>query len=222
MSPTSSPPIWSTAVIADAVCAGLRARAEAEDREQVVYGFDHHDELGLHPLIQQTLRDAGWGVWPEQRYPGHWGKTRKSEGNRCDVVLTERADVSGLRDPEIRGTLFDQLPAADPQDAYWLEIKTVAQHTSDGPFRRYTSELLSPVAHDARKLWSDGVIRHAGLLLVLFTAGQEIAGHDMSAWYRKCLERGSPVASPEQRLFDITDRIGNSCCAVGVFAVRDG
>ena len=213
--------IWTTSIIADAVHDGLRDRAREEDLEQAVYGLDHHDELGLHPLVHAALRAAGWGVWPEQRYPGHWAKSRKSEGNRCDVVLTEDP-ATPLRDPEIRGTLFDQLKGCDPDDAYWLEIKTVAQQTIEGPFPRYTTELLSPVARDIRKLWSDGVIRHAGLLLILFTAGRHVAEHDLTAWYTRCLDRGYPVGAPEYRLFDITERIGNSCCAVGVFGVRGG
>lgn len=213
--------IWNTSIIADAVFAGMRQQARDEDLEQVVYGLDHHDELGLHPLIHAGLRGAGWGVWPEQRYPGHWAKLRKSEGNRCDVVLTEDPELP-LRDPEIKGTLFDRLKGCDPEDAYWLEIKTVAQQTIEGPFRRYTTELLSTVAGDINKLWNDSVICHAGLLLVLFTAGRDVAEYDLTAWYRKCLDRGYPVGAPEYRLLDITDRIGNCCCAVGVFGVRGG
>ena len=208
------------ATIADAVARGLGEHARGEDLEQAVYGFDHLDEVSMHPLIQEALRRAGFGVWPEQRYPGHWHKRRRSEGDRCDVVLTE--DGLPLRDPHVRGTLFDQLPACDAEDAYWLEIKTVAQHEINGPFRRYTSELLSSVAQDIKKLWRDGVIRHGGLLLVLFTEGKHVAEHDLAAWHSRCLDRGYPVGTPVIRGFDITDRIGNSYCAIGLFAVRGG
>lgn len=210
---------WSTGMIADAVSDGLHAVAQSQDHEQVVYGFDHCDELGLHPLIHQALRDRGFGVWPEQRYPSAWIRSRKSEGLRCDVVLTEDADVLGLRDPELRNTLFDQGHACDPEDAYWLEIKTVAQYTIDGPFRRYSSELSTPVSKDIKKLWKDGLIRHAGLLLVLFTADKMIADHDLAVWYHRCLNRGDSIEPPALRGFEITDRIGNSYCSVGVFGL---
>ncbi len=211
---------WSTPAIADAVATGLSARARADDAEQAVYGFDHLDEVALHPLIHTALRAAGFGVWPEQRYPGHWHKSRRSEGWRCDVVLTPGG--LPLRDLDVRRTLFDQAPACDPEAAYWLEIKTVAQFEIDGPFRRYTSELLSPVAQDVKKIWSDTLIHHGGLLLLLFTANEETAEHDMATWHSRCLDRGYPVGAPARRGLPITDRIGNGYCAIGVFGVRGG
>ena len=209
---------WSVPELADAVETGLRARAAEDDAGQAVYGFDALDELGLHPVVQEAFRNRGLGVWPEQRYPGHRHKKKKSEGQRCDVVLT--ADGTPLRDPEIRQTLFDGQPATDPEAAYWLEIKTVAQFETDGPFRRYSAELLQPVAQDVRKIWSDGVVRHGGLLLVLFTATQQIAEHDLAAWHARCIDKGYPVGPPSVRGFRITDRVGNGWCAAAVFGVR--
>lgn len=218
LSPEHRAHLWSAAEVADAVTAGLRRRAEADDAEQAVYGVDARAELELHPLIHDALRTEGYGVWPEQRYPGHWHNRKRSEGTRCDVVLTHRG--LPLRDPEVRGTLFDGQPAADPDQAYWLEIKTVAQFETSGPFPRYSAELLAPVAKDIRKVWSDGVIRHGGLLLVLFTATQEVAEHDLSAWHTRCVDKGYPIAAAAVRGFSITERIGNAWCAVAVFGAR--
>ena len=211
---------WSSSHIADAVEAGLKRCAEEADIEQAVYGIDALDELGLHPLIHRALREGGFGVWPEQRYPDDRLKPRRSEGQRCDIVLTP--DRLPLRDPLIKGTLFDDQPAADPEAAYWLEVKTVAQHETSGPFARYTAELLSPVIKDINKIWSDGIIRHGGLLLVLFTETLEIAEHDLAAWHTRCLDRGQPVGPPAVRGFDINDRIGNAWCAIAVFGIRGG
>lgn len=209
---------WSCADIADAVEAGLRRRARADDLEQAVYGFDHLDELGLHPLLHDALRAEGYGVWPEQRYPSDVRKRKRSEGKRCDIVLTP--DGLPLREPAVKDTLFDQVDACDPENAYWLEVKSVAQFETTGPFARYSAELLSPVAADVKKLWGDGLVYHAGLLLVLFTVDQQVAEHDVLAWHRRCLDRGYPVAAPASRGFAINDRIGNGWCEAAVFGVR--
>ncbi|MEX0775911.1 MAG: hypothetical protein WD042_09390 [Phycisphaeraceae bacterium] len=212
---------WNNADIADAVEAGLKRRAAADDLEHAVYGFDALDELGLHPLIHQALRDAGWGVWPEQRYPCDRERTKKSHGKRCDVVLTPSPDLP-LRDPDLRGTLFDSRPATDPEEAYWLEIKSVAQFERTGPFRRYSAEMLAPVAEDIRKIWNDNLLRHGGLLLLLFTIDQALAEHDVLAWHTRCMDRGYPVSAPALRGFAINDRIGNGWCTMALFGVRGG
>jgi len=211
---------WPTSNIADAVEAGLLRCAKDADLEQAVYGIDALDELGLHPLIHEALRGHGYGVMPEQRYPDDRHKTKRSEGLRCDIVLTP--DGLPLRDPLIKGTLFDDQPAADPDAAYWLEVKSVAQFETSGPFPHYSAELLSPVVKDIKKVWSDGTIRHGGLLLILFTQTQETAEHDLAAWHTRCLDRGFPVGAPAVRGFAINDRIGNAWCAIAVFGVRGG
>jgi len=209
---------WSTADVAEAIERGLKKRSSEDDLEQAVYGFDALDELGLHPLIFGSLRSEGWGVWPEQVYPSDESKRKKSQGKRCDCVLTH--DGLPLRDREVRGTVFDTIEAEDLETAYWLEIKTVAQYETSGAFKRYSAELLNPVMKDVKKLWSDGVIRHAGLLIVLFTDGPDVAEHDLAVWHDRCLSKGLPIASPAVRGFPITDRMGNAWCTVAVFGVR--
>jgi hypothetical protein len=209
---------WFGEDIVEAVEAGLMARAREDDLAQAVYGFDALSELGLHPLIRASLAKPGYGVWPETPYPGDWAKAKKTDAKRCDLVLT--ADGLPIRDPAIKNTLFDSLPAADADEAYWLEIKTVAQFEKGGAFSRYSAELLSPVTADVRKLWEDPVIRHAGLLLVLFTVSQEVADHDVMAWHERCMKRGLPVQSPVLRGFGLNDRIGNGYCAIALFGVR--
>ena len=210
---------WSPADIADAVHQGLLQRAAEDDLEQAVYGFDALDELGMHPIIQNALREPGYGVWPEQRYPGdRKKKSKKSHGRRCDIVLAP--DNQPLRDPQVKSTLFDAPNATDFEDAYWLEVKLVAQFETGGPFKRYASELLSPVASDIKKLWNDPHIYHAGLLLILLTHDQATSEHDLFTWHRRCLERGYPVSAPAVRGFKITERIGNGYCAAAVFGVR--
>lgn len=212
--------IWNVTEMVEAVAAALREAARLRDLEQAVYGIDDLSELQLHPLIHQALRSAGYGVWPEQAYPSaRTHRKRKSEGKRCDVVLTHEHNT-GLVDPEAHATLFGDAEALPLEAAYWLEIKTVAQFTRDGPFPHYSKELLSPVSHDIRKLAQDPLIFHAGLLLVLFNEDRRVARHDLSAWEMRCLHRGIPVAPPIVRDFDLADRFGNTVCTAAIFPVR--
>ena len=210
--------LWSVADIADAVAAGLHKQAREDDASQAVYGFDALAELGLHPIIRQACIEAGFGAWPEQRYPGHWHKKSRAQGERCDLVLT--SDATPLREPAIRDTLFDAAPATDAEAAYWLEIKSVAQFETGGPFRRYSAELFQPVTKDVKKIFRDGVIKYGGLLLILFTANEEVALHDLGVWHERCISKGYPAGPPAIRGFPITDRLGNGWCAAAVFGVR--
>jgi len=211
---------WSCGDIADAVAAALAARARADDCEQAVYGFDALNELGLHPLVQEALLEPGFGAWAEQRYPHDDHHRGHHEGKRCDLVLTPGGRP--LRDAGLRGTLFDTPTAVDPEKAFWLEIKTVPQYGPEGPSPRYAAELRRPVVKDVQKLQSDTTIRHAGLLLVLFTAEAAIAQHDLLAWHAYCLQKTPSIALPATRHIPITDRIGHGCCSVAVFEVKGG
>jgi hypothetical protein len=171
---------------------------------------------------------------------------RRSERQRCDLVVLPPG-TTGLRDPVVTrsraqaekaaaaGTLFEAAgvatpapgpdPAlADPGDALWLEVKSVGQccytHGVGGPNRAYASELTRGTAIDLRKLCSDGLIEHAALVLVLFTADEATAEHDVAALAHRCLDRGLSVSAPVVRGFDIADRIGNRRASVAVVRVR--
>ncbi|QDU70924.1 hypothetical protein [Mucisphaera calidilacus] len=209
---------WSTAELADVLFEGLKRQAAADDLEQAVYGFDAKDELGLHPILATILEHAGFGVHREQRYPGRWDERKRSRGERCDLVLTR--DGLPLKDEQVVNTLFDQQPGAEADEAYWLEVKYVAQHETTGPFRGYSSELLNPVRKDLIKLWNDSRIRHAGLCLILCTERREIAEHDLGVWHERCMAKGLPASVPSTRGLPITNRIGNGWCSVAVVGVR--
>ncbi len=208
---------WSITAIADAVAAGLVCESARFDAEQAVYGLDSLDELALHPLIASALRDAGFGVYREQRYPADRRCRRVSEGERCDLVLTPAGRP--LDAPEEPKTLFDPPDAVSLGDAFWLETKVVAQFTANGPNRRYSSLLLGDVRRDVAKLAKDPGIRHAGLGIVLFTAEQHVADHDLAAWQQRCDELELPVAAPEIRHARVSDRLGNEVCTVALFPI---
>lgn len=203
--------------IADAVEAGLRAQADRFDLEQAVAGLDALDELKLHPILAASLRDAGYGVFGEERYPGDRAKRIETEGERCDLVLTPGGRE--LAAPDREPTLFDPPDAVDLGEAFWLEVKIAAQHVAGGANPAYASHLLSAVTRDVGKLARDPGIAHAALLIVLFADDERTARHDLAAWLDHCLSRGLPVGSPCLRLFPINDRLGNGACAVALHPV---
>lgn len=207
----------SPADIADALEAGLRNEFERLDHEQAVYGLDSLDEIALHPIIARSLDAAGFGVHREQRYPGDRLHRRISVGERCDFVLTP--DKRPLVQEDSRGTLFDSPDAVALDEAYWLEVKVVAQFTPDGPNAGYASQLLSAVRDDVIKLAKDPGILQAGLLIVLFVREPAIAEHDLRVWHERCIERGLPLAAPSRRTIAMADRHGNGCCAIAVFPI---
>jgi len=210
--------MWSYADMADAVAAGLSAHERALAEERAVYGMDALDEVELQPLIARALTDAGFGVHREQRYPMDRTRVKNSEGLRCDLVLTHGGAL--LRTPEAKAMLFDSPDAVDLDDAFWLEVKTVAQFTPEGPNRSYGSQLLSTVRRDVTKLSQDSQILHAGLLIVLFVQNDLVADHDLGIWQDRCLKRGLPIAAPCIRRVPISDRIGNTLCAIALYPVR--
>lgn len=208
----------SCADIADAIETGLKRQCEQLDIEQAVYGLDALDEVAIHPSLAAALRAAGYGVYREQRYPADRTRRKASEGERCDFVLTR--DGLPLLQPDAAGTLFDPPDAVELSDAFWLEVKVVAQFTTDGPNRNYASQLMSSVRHDVTKLSKDPHILHAALLLIMFVRDERIANHDLRIWQDRCLERGLPIGAPSQRFITMTDRHGNGLCAIAVYPVN--
>jgi hypothetical protein len=206
---------WSWPAVADALEAGLKRAAEAVELEQAVRGLDSLSELGLHPVLHQGLRDAGYGVHPEQRYPRDRGRRRRSEGSRCDIVLTPEGRP--LVGDETQLGLFAPAAPVALADALWIEVKVVAQFREMEPNRAYEQALQNPVWKDVEKLASDPDLAHAGVLLIVFTADEEIAWHDLDVWAARAQDLGLPLRAREQRSVPIGDRLGHRLCTVALF-----
>lgn len=209
------PHVWIWEDLADALAEGLRTASAEVELEQAVRGLDSRSELELHPVLHDALRARGYGVTPEVRFPREQLKRRRSEGSRCDMVLTpggkqlaEAASQLGLFDPR------DTFPL---EDAAWLEVKVVAQHHESGPHRTYAYALQHPVWKDVNKLAGDPAIRNAAVLLVLFTEDAAVAEHDLGVWASRASLRGLDILPRIVRTVVIGDRLGNRACTIALF-----
>ncbi len=206
---------WCWDEVADALAAGLqRASAELE-LEQAVRGLDALAELGLHPILHAALRAAGHGVSAEVRFPRERGKRRRTEGSRCDIVLTPRG--APLAEADAQVDLFGATGATRAEDAAWLEVKVVAQHREGGPHRGYAHALQHPLWRDVEKLAGDPELRHAAVVLVLFTADAEVAAHDLGVWAVRASMQGLDLLPRVTRTIEIGDRLGNRVCTLALF-----
>ncbi len=198
---------WHVGDVADAIEAGLAAQVEHDRVAQSVHGADVLDEVDLHPVLARALSVAGFGVHREVRYPAARRIRARSEGRRCDLVLTPGGRP--LQEPEAAATLFDDPSAVPLGEAFWLEVKVVAQFSAAGPNAAWSSELLGTVRKDIAKLAADPGIFHAGLLIVLWVEHQDIASHDLEVWQDRCLDQGYPIGAPAERRLALQDRVGN-------------
>jgi len=217
--------MWDVFEIASMARDALHDSARRADEEQAVRGIDALDELALHAELRVGL-GRNYPVLAEQRYPASRGRKRRSEGERCDIVLLPQgAAVPGhLTDPLDAGTLF-QGAGVDPRDALWIEVKGVWHHAViDGvgrPNPAYASQLTRLVPSDLRKLAADESLDWAAMVVIAFHQDSAVADHDLSVWREKLAFTGVARATPIIERFGIADRIGNSVCSVVVVPVRE-
>lgn len=166
---------------------------------------------------------------------------------RCDLVLTPvpgrpvsdpLATHAALRQHrrDTTGTLFEAhavrteddvaagaSPGVPPEDAYWLEVKVIAQtcytRGVPGPNRSYSGDLRR-AARDLVKLNDDPGISRGGLLLVLFGESEQVTHHDLAVLTHLCLDRDLPIGLPIFASGPIRDRIGNRTVTVGLIDLR--
>lgn len=228
--------MWDAAELVAAARDTLREESERSIAEQAIHGIDALSEVALHPLLAAGFAARGWGVAREQPYPGEVSRrAKRPQRERCDLVLLPPG-CTALADPVVQlleadkaaATLFAGLAGtavgAAPGDAFWIEVKAVGQYTYTlgvpGPNRTYAGELTRSLTGDLAKLSRERLLRAGGLLLVLFTADEATAEHDVGVALHRALDRRVEFRTPRVERFALPDRIGNGVCTVALFEVR--
>lgn len=214
--------MWSIHEVCEVAARALRERADALDAEHSPYGLDALGEVEMQDALSRAFRAHGWGVIREARYPAVSGRPRRSEGERCDVVITMLPDEP-LLDPLLEGTLFAGQGVA-PEDALWMEIKLARQFAIvqgvAGPNPAYSGEVLTRATSDVRKLSREPGAGVRAAMLVMLTRDALTAEHDALAWAHRCLDEALPIGSPVREGFALTERIGNAWCEVVVMPAQ--
>lgn len=236
--------MWNSAEILGACAAALRLHADQIELEQSVRGLDAMSEVQLHPILATGLsRQLSCAVLRETVYPAPDAlatgrRPRRSERERCDLVLLppgatrlrdavlEAARVEAASDTlfagaEARAIQVDPDPL--PEDAFWLEVKSVGQFVVvDGaarPNRAYGSELRRAVRSDVEKLAAAPGVRAGAMLLVLFAEDLRVASHDWSVAAREVAGIAG-VGWERTGALEVNDRIGNRVCFLGLLPVQ--
>lgn len=232
--------MWSYRTVICAIADGFSLAEEALRREHARSGIDALGETHLHPFARKGLEQSQSDVLREIHLPStDRHLPGRNARDRADLVILPGGKKS-IFDPvdahkealNASDTLFADVASpsqpgddeCDPGDALWIEIKSVPQFRYiDGvpvPNARYSHELLTGPRQDVIKLAADPLIRHAGVLVILFNEHREAGPHDLAACVRDMLDHDLPVGMPEIEQLPIQDRAGNAWCTLGLIPLR--
>jgi hypothetical protein len=205
---------WDFHAIADRL-GQVVTRAEADLKlEQAVYGLDAKDELTLHTMLADGLREH-YEVAREVHYPSSAGR-RLTHRQRCDLVLSPKG--SPLKLDSVAPTLFDPTNQCKPADALWLEVKIAYQFREGGARHGgYGAQWRHAVIDDLLKMEADPLIREAGLLLVVFNESSEVLEKDLDLFETILAQREVLAGFRHVRSIPITERIGHRLCTVALW-----
>ncbi|MBV8780588.1 MAG: hypothetical protein JO353_04260 [Phycisphaerae bacterium] len=206
--------MWDFSTLADRLAAVLAAAEAALRLEQAVYGLDSKDEIQIQNLIADGFR-THYDVAREVHYPSSVGR-KLTHRQRCDLVLTERG--LPLRLDIAPPTLFDAPNQCDAAEALWLEVKTAYQTREDGRAHGgYGAQWRQAVVADLKKMESEPLVHHAGLIMIVFTESEAIVNKDLEL-FEDVLVRKEVLAGFRQvRHTAILDRMGHRICTVALW-----
>jgi hypothetical protein len=240
--------MWIDREILEWCIDALRAASEAIELEQAPKGIDSKDEKWVQGELASAIASRmasrvvpQMTVVREQVFP-HMRRVgaRLSEREKCDLVLLpagtkrllDEQKAAGARKKDVsQAALFGDAAGGDelhdvarPEDAYWLEVKVLGQFEYRKgvpvPNRQYSTQLVKAVCDDLQKLVDDPVVRHGGVLVVLFVADEAIAQHDMGVAMSRGIDKGLNPSGAMHGGFAIADRIQNRWCSCWLMPVE--
>jgi hypothetical protein len=205
---------WDFSTLADRLGHAVQT-AEVEVRlEQAVYGLDSRNELELQTLIAGDLA-SHYEVAREVHYPSTVGR-KLTHRPRCDLVLSPRGQP--LKLDSTLPTLFDPTNLCLPDRALWLEVKIAYQFREGGARHGgYGSQWRSAVVADLRKMESEPLIHHAGLVLIVFTESQEILDKDIELFEDVLAQKEVLAGFRQVRSIPILERIGHRLATLALW-----
>lgn len=186
--------------LADIAAGALGSEAAARALEQAIDDLDALKERPLQDLLAAAFTSSGLEVERERRYPIHEGRKRKSEGLRCDLVLS--------------------LPGASENEAVWLELKRFSQHVELEATAGFGGRLHRAAASDLAKLAADRGVRRGGLLLIVHARDAAAGEAAVTTFAHRCLDEGLPLELPYLRQVPLMDRVGNAVSTIALVPVR--
>ncbi|WP_428939273.1 hypothetical protein [Fontivita pretiosa] len=206
--------MWDFSTLADQLGHTIAQAESALRLEQAVYGLDAKDELAMHALLAEGLRQH-YEVAREVHYPSTFGR-KLSHRRRCDLVLTPKGRP--LRLDSAPPTLFDPTDLAGPDEALWLEVK-VAYQFREGGVRHggYGAQWRTRVVEDLQKMEADPLIKSAGLVLIVFNESQQILDKDLELFENVLAMKEVLAGFRHVRSVPILDRIGHRLCSVALW-----
>lgn len=187
-------------------------------------------DLVLTPRPHIGVRDEAWPPPPSQRaQPTPSEQQLSLFARHIQTETRENALSLASSRPSTSRTRSDAASMPEllaPEEACWLELKVVGQHTIvegfAGPNQSYASQLTSACTADLRKLASLGQLARwsstglaapcAAAVLILFTQDESTASNDIRIALHRALDRGALFRAPLITHAPIQERIANSCC----------
>ena len=200
--------------IADVLAGTIESREADLRAEQAVYGLDSLDELKLQAMLAEGLAQR-FEVAREVHYPSSAG-SKLTHRRRCDVVLSAKGNP--LKLDSRPASLFDPPEQTEAGEALWLEVKVAYQFREGGARHGgYGSQWRNAVVADLEKMEQEPAIKHAGLVLVVFTESPEIFDKDVELFEDVLAIKGVLAGFRQARTVKILDRMGHKCCSIVVW-----
>ena len=194
------------------------AQKERDDFQHKNEAFDQERAALLKKATDEGNAErlaAFYEVAREVHYPSTHGN-KLTHRQRCDLVLSPMGRP--LRLDSVLPTLFDPPDQTSPQEALWLEVKIAYQFREGGQRHQgYGQQWRSAVVEDLRKMEADELIRHAGLVLVVFNESHAVLEKDLELFENVLALKEVLAGFRKVKSVKILDRIGHQLCTIAVW-----